>query len=54
MLMEYEAGGGEQLRLCDFASAGEAGSPYVSWLKVNNVKATRYSRSNPLRSGRAG
>lgn len=54
MLVEYEATGGQQLRLCDFASAGEAGSPYASWLKVKNVGATRYSRSNPLRSGRAG
>jgi len=43
---------GERLRLCDFASAGEGGSPYVSWLKVKNVKATRYSPANPLRSGR--
>jgi DUF1680 family protein len=52
MLLEYAAGEGERLRLCDFASAGEGGSPYVSWLKVKNVKATRYSPANPLRSGR--
>ena len=40
------------LRLCDFASAGEGGSPYLSWLRVKNAPKTDFSRHNPLRSGR--
>ena len=43
---------GTSLRLCDFASAGEGGSPYRSWLKVANVQGTEFSSENPLRSGR--
>ncbi|MBM3279185.1 MAG: glycoside hydrolase family 127 protein [Candidatus Handelsmanbacteria bacterium] len=52
VLAEYQAADGRRLRLCDFASAGEGGSPYVSWLKVRNAPATPYSPANPLRSGR--
>ena len=43
---------GRKLRLCDFASAGEGGSPYRSWLRVANAPQTPFSRENPLRSGR--
>jgi len=53
LLMEFTAARGRKLRLCDFGSAGEAGSPYQSWLKVTNVKKTEFSETNPLRSGRA-
>ena len=42
----------QKVRLCDFASAGEGGSPYVSWLKVKDVEKTPFSTGNPLRSGR--
>ena len=52
LLMQFAAGGGRNIRLCDFASAGEAGSPYISWLEVRNVGHTPFSRDNPLRSGR--
>ena len=52
VLMEYAASEGRKLRLCDFGSAGEGGSPYVSWLPVESVAPTPFSRSNPLRSGR--
>ena len=45
---------GSTLRLCDFASAGAAGTPYRSWLRVNNVDKVRFSHDNPLRSGRPG
>ncbi len=51
MLMEFDAGG-QKVRLCDFGSAGEGGTPYRSWLSVKNVLRTRFSRSNPLRSVR--
>jgi DUF1680 family protein len=53
MLLEFEAGG-EIVRLCDFGSAGEGGTPYRSWLPVENVGASPFSPSNPLRSGRPG
>ena len=44
---------GKKIRLCDFGSAGNGGSPYKSWLAVENVEQTPFSKSNPLRSGRA-
>ncbi|SVE56530.1 uncharacterized protein METZ01_LOCUS509384 [marine metagenome] len=43
---------GKTVYLCDFASAGEGGSPYLSWLHVKGMEKVRYSRANPLRSGR--
>lgn len=52
VLAEYPTADGRRLRLCDFASAGEGGSPYISWLKVRNAPSTPYSPANPLRSGR--
>ena len=51
--VDMEGAGGGKVRLCDFASAGEGGSPYLSWLKVRNSHKTPFSRDNPLRSGRA-
>jgi len=53
LLMEFTAARGRKLRLCDFGSAGEAGSPFQSWLKVRGVEKTEFSETNPLRSGRA-
>jgi hypothetical protein len=52
LLVEFAATDGRLVRLCDFGSAGVGGSPYRSWLEVNNVPATEFSRSNPLRTGR--
>jgi hypothetical protein len=53
LLLEFSATDGRRLRLCDFASAGAGGSPYRSWLKVEGVEATEFSKSNPLRTGDA-
>ena len=50
--LDVVAADGSKLRLCDFASAGEGGSPYRSWLSVANAPQTPFSRENPLRSGR--
>ena len=50
--MEFKGEGEKKIRLCDFASAGEGGTPYVTWLRVKNVAGTPYSAENPLRSGR--
>lgn len=44
--------GGRTVRLCDFGSAGEGGSPYLSWLRVRNTGKVPFSKVNPLRSGR--
>jgi DUF1680 family protein len=53
LLVEVSAVDERRLRLCDFGSAGSGGSPYQSWLPVEDVSLTSFSRSNPLRSGRA-
>jgi len=44
---------GRKIILRDFDSAGRNNSNYISWLKVNNIKKTPFSRTNPLRSGRS-
>ena len=41
-----------KLRLCDFGSAGEGGSPYRSWLPVKQIGKPPFASDNPLRSGR--
>ena len=51
LLLEFEAANGEAIYLCDFGSAGEAGTPYCSWLPVKGCPETReFSRENPLRT----
>jgi uncharacterized protein len=52
LLLECNGADGQPVRLCDFGSAGVGGSPYRSWLEVEGVKPTAFSRRNPLRSGR--
>jgi hypothetical protein len=52
LLLEFAAGDGRVLKLCDFASAGDGGTPYLSWLRVKNVTPIVFNRTNPLRSGR--
>jgi DUF1680 family protein len=53
LLTEFRGKDGRKLRLCDFGSAGEAGSPYQSWLCVENAVKTEFSPAHPLRSGRS-
>jgi DUF1680 family protein len=53
LLQEFTATDGRRVRLCDFGSAGAGGSPYRSWLDVKGVAKAEFSRSNPLRTGRA-
>jgi len=50
---EIPSSNGTTVRLCDFASAGQGGSPYRSWLPVKGATATPFSRANPLRSSPA-
>jgi DUF1680 family protein len=51
MLIELQDGD-EKLRLCDFGSAGEGGTPYRSWLPITTTEGAKFSRANPLRSFR--
>ena len=37
LLLELTAASGRSVRLCDFASAGDGGTPYRSWLPVEHV-----------------
>lgn len=43
---------GRRVVLCDFASAGEGGSPYRSWLIFKRAPRQDFSPENPLRSSR--
>jgi hypothetical protein len=52
LLLEVVGRDGKTVRLCDFASAGQAGSPYRSWLVIGGSGPVEFSRTNPLRSGR--
>lgn len=51
LLLEFKTENGETVRLCDFGSAGEVGTPYCSWLPVKGCPETsEFSRENPLRT----
>jgi DUF1680 family protein len=51
LLFEFEAEDGQTVHLCDFASAGQAGTPYRSWLDLSHAPAPlAWSPQNPLRS----
>ncbi len=50
LLLELKTTAGKRVRLCDFASAGAVGTPYVTWLKVKNATVTEFSCQNTLRT----
>ena len=50
LLLECTNTAGRTIRLCDFASAGDCGTPYVSWLPIRNAPNTPFTRRRPLRS----
>ena len=52
LLLQFRGEDAKMVRLCDFASAGEAGSPYLSWLTVRDASKAPFSPQNPLRSAR--
>jgi len=41
---------GKRIWLCDFASAGAGGNPYVSWLPAAGMSPSPFTRDNPLRA----
>jgi len=52
-LLKVKAADGRFVHLCDFGSAGEAGTPYMTWLKVRNAPRRRkFSTDHPLPSAR--
>ena len=54
LLLEFDAVDGKPVRLCDFGSAGMAGTPYVSWLPVRNApqgKSVLCAKPAPKRQG---
>ena len=54
LLVSCRGSRGRRLLLCDFASAGEGGSPYRTWLTVRRAgRARKFTRDNPLRTRRA-
>jgi uncharacterized protein len=52
VMLECQTADGTKVQLGDYGTAGEDGSPYVSWLEVRNVTATEFSKANPLRCAR--
>jgi DUF1680 family protein len=53
LLLECRAIDGSVVRLCDWGSAGEVGTPYRSWLAVDDLpRPFPFTGENPLRSGR--
>ena len=51
LLFKVESATGQAVHLCDYGSAGGAGTPYHSWLPVNHAPRTpTFTRTNPLRS----
>lgn len=50
LLLRFPTADGKEITLCDFATAGMAGNPYVSWLSVaGKYKPVPFHRENPLR-----
>lgn len=54
LLVEARSADGQPaVRLCDFASAGFDGSPYRTWLPVEDVPSTPFRRESPGRTAPA-
>lgn len=49
MLLRWPTKGGGSVALCDFASAGNAGNRYSSWLPTSGMAPVVFSQPNPLR-----
>src|SRR5262249_25597109 len=50
VLLKVPADGGQEMVLCDYATAGAAGTSYVSWLPVRGAAARPFIRDNPSRT----
>jgi DUF1680 family protein len=54
LLRGLSAANGPKIVLCDFASAGAAGTPYVSWLPMHDTIPQPFTRMNPSRTRSIG
>jgi DUF1680 family protein len=52
LLLKFRTVEGEEITLCDYASAGACGNAYRSWLDIGNTTPILFSRENPLRAQR--
>lgn len=52
-LVEATTASGKTVTLRDFATAGEDGSRYRSWLRVDHIAPTPFSHEHPFRTGPA-
>jgi DUF1680 family protein len=53
MLFRVESANGKTVHLCDYGSAGDAGTVSHSWIPVKHAPRTaKFTRTNPLRSAR--
>ncbi len=50
LLFQISLSDNRKLTLCDFASAGAGGSPYVSWLPISGLTPIAFAKNNPLRA----
>ncbi len=51
LLLECRTPDGTPVFLCDFGSAGSAGTPYDSWLPMTGLpRPASFDRSNPERT----
>jgi len=54
LLLETKATDGTRVRLCDFASAGMAGTAYATWLPISGApQPASFVQEHPLRSQRS-
>jgi uncharacterized protein len=54
LLLAFQAAEGHPLLLCDFASAGAAGTHYRSWLPITEVMPQPFSREHAVWTNRPG
>ena len=54
LLLDVTDAAGQTIRLRDFATAGQRGRTYRSWLPARSVKAAAFSMENPLRTSIVG
>ncbi len=50
LLLRFGTKDGKGITLCDFASAGNAGTKYISWLPASGEEPVSWTRENLLRS----
>jgi hypothetical protein len=52
MLIRFKGVNGQEVTLCDFASAGAYGNPYKTWMKVANIEPVHFNKEKPIWTNR--